>query len=346
MIYVDIEKKFGKFTLKTKFQFDNEIMGLLGASGSGKSLTLKCIAGIEKPDKGRIILNDRVLFDSEKKINISPKDRKIGYLFQDYALFPNMNVYENIKVGIREGENFDKLIIEKLEEMRISHLKDKKINEISGGEKQRVALARLLINKPEIILLDEPFSALDDYLKSKIELEVAEVLRNYKIPTILVSHSREEVYRLCNEICVMSNGKSEDLMNKKELFKNPKTFSSCLISGCKNFSKIEKISENRLRALDWNIELETSDTILEEHKILGIRAHLIELEKSDENSFAVEVERVVEDVFTYIILVRKKDAKNSIRIEVDKHILKKVENRENLFITMRKEDLILMVENN
>lgn len=346
MIYVDIEKKFGKFTLKTKFQFDNEIMGLLGASGSGKSLTLKCIAGIEKPDKGRIILNDRVLFDSEKKINISPKDRKIGYLFQDYALFPNMNVYENIKVGIREGENFDKLIIEKLEEMRISHLKDKKINEISGGEKQRVALARLLINKPEIILLDEPFSALDDYLKSKIELEVSEVLRNYKIPTILVSHSREEVYRLCNEICVMSNGKSEDLMNKKELFKNPKTFSSCLISGCKNFSKIEKISENRLRALDWNVELETSDTILEEHKILGIRAHLIELEKSDENSFAVEVERVVEDVFTYIILVRKKDAKNSIRIEVDKHILKKVENRENLFITMRKEDLILMVENN
>lgn len=346
MIYVDIEKKFGKFTLKTKFQFDNEIMGLLGASGSGKSLTLKCIAGIEKPDKGRIILNYRVLFDSEKKINISPKDRKIGYLFQDYALFPNMNVYENIKVGIREGENFDKLIKEKLEEMRISHLKDKKINEISGGEKQRVALARLLINKPEIILLDEPFSALDDYLKSKIELEVAEVLRNYKIPTILVSHSREEVYRLCNEICVMSNGKSEDLMNKKELFKNPKTFSSCLISGCKNFSKIEKISENRLRALDWNIELETSDTILEEHKILGIRAHLIELEKSDENSFAVEVERVVEDVFTYIILVRKKDAKNSIRIEVDKHILEKVENRENLFITMRKEDLILMVENN
>ena len=346
MIYVDIEKKFGKFTLKTKFQFDNEIMGLLGASGSGKSLTLKCIAGIEKPDKGRIILNDRVLFDSEKKINISPKDRKIGYLFQDYALFSNMNVYENIKVGIREGENFDKLIMEKLEEMRISHLKDKKINEISGGEKQRVALARLLINKPEIILLDEPFSALDDYLKSKIELEVSEVLRNYKIPTILVSHSREEVYRLCNEICVMSNGKSEDLMNKKELFKNPKTFSSCLISGCKNFSKIEKISENRLRALDWNVELETSDTILEEHKILGIRAHLIELEKSDENSFEVEVERVVEDVFTYIILVRKKDAKNSIRIEVDKHILEKVENRENLFITMRKEDLILMVENN
>ena len=238
MIYVDIEKNFGKFNLRTKFEFDNEIMGLLGASGSGKSLTLKCIAGIEKPDKGRIVLNDRVLFDSEKKINISPKDRKIGYLFQDNALFPNMNVYENIKVGIREKEKFDKLIMEKLEEMRISHLKDKKINEISGGEKQRVALARLLINKPEIILLDEPFSALDDYLKWKIELEVSEVLRKYNIPTILVSHSREEVYRLCNEICVMCKGKSEELMQKKELFKNPKTFSCAFYRICKIRKKL------------------------------------------------------------------------------------------------------------
>ena len=324
MIYVDIEKNFGKFNLRSKFEFDNEVMGLLGASGSGKSLTLKCIAGIEKPDKGRIVLNDRVLFDSEKKINISPKDRKIGYLFQDYALFPNMNVYENIKVGIRERENFDKLIMEKLEEMRISYLKDKKINEISGGEKQRVALARLLINKPEIILLDEPFSALDDYLKWKIE-----------------------VYRLCNEICVMSKGKSEELMEKKDLFKNPKTFSSCLISGCKNFSEIEKISENRLRAKDWDVELETSDMILENHKVLGVRAHFIEFIKSEENSFEVEVDKVIEDVFTYIILVRKKGARKSIRVEVIKDIWKNVEHEKNLFITLRKEDLILLeAENN
>ena len=298
-------------------------------------------------NKGRIVLNDRVLFDSEKKINISPKDRKIGYLFQDYALFPNMNVYENIKVGIREKENFDKLIMEKLEEMRISHLKDKKINEISGGEKQRVALARLLINKPEIILLDEPFSALDDYLKWKIELEVSEVLKKYKIPTILVSHSRAEVYRLCKEICVMSKGKSEELMEKKELFKNPKTFSSCLISGCKNFSEIEKISENRLRAKDWDIELETSDMILENHKVLGVRAHFIEFIKSEENSFEVEIDKVIEDVFTFIILVRKKGARKSIRVEVTKDIWKKVEHEKNLFITLRKEDLILLeAENN
>lgn len=257
-----------------------------------------------------------------------------------------MNVYENIKVGIREKENFDKFIIEKLEEMRISHLKDKKIYEISGGEKQRVALARLLINKPEIILLDEPFSALDDYLKWKIELEVGEVLRKYNIPTILVSHSREEVYRLCKEICVMSSGKSEELMQKKELFKNPKTFSSCLISGCKNFSEIERISENRLFAKDWNVELETSDAILENHKLLGIRAHFIEFRKSDKNSFEVEVDKVIEDVFNYIILVRKKGARKSIRVEVTKDIWKKVENEKNLFITLKKEDLILLEEKN
>ena len=237
--------------------------------------------------------------------------------------------------------------MEKLEEMRISHLKDKKINEISGGEKQRVALARLLINKPEIILLDEPFSALDDYLKWKIELEVSEVLKKYKIPTILVSHSRAEVYRLCKEICVMSKGKSEELMEKKELFKNPKTFSSCLISGCKNFSEIEKISDTKLFAKDWDIELETSDMISENHKLLAIRSHFIEFVKSDENSFEVEVDKVVEDVFTYIILVRKKGARKSIRVEVTKDIWKKVEHEKNLFITLRKEDLILLeAENN
>ena len=177
-------------------------------------------------------------------------------------------------------------------------------------------------------------------------MEVSEVLRKYKIPTILVSHSREEVYRLCNKICVMCKGKSEELMKKKELFKNPKTFSSCLISGCKNFSEIEKISENRLIAKDWNVELETNDVILENHKVLGVRAHFIEFVKSEENSFEVEIDKVIEDVFTFIILVRKKGARKSIRVEVTKDVWKKVENENNLFITLRKEDLILLEEKN
>ena len=144
----------------------------------------------------------------------------------------------------------------------------------------------------------------------------------------------------------MSSGKSEELMQKKELFKNPKTFSSCLISGCKNFSEIERISENRLFAKDWNVELETSDAILENHKLLGIRAHFIEFIKSDKNSFEVEVDKVIEDVFNYIILVRKKGARKSIRVEVTKDIWKKVENEKNLFITFKKEDLILLEEKN
>ena len=215
MIYVDIEKNFGKFNLKTKFEFDNEIMGLLGASGSGKSLTLKCIAGIEKPDKGRIVLNDRVLFDSEKKINVSPKDRKIGYLFQDNALFPNMNVYENIKVGIREGENFDKLIMEKLEEMRISHLKDKKINEISGGEKQRVALARLLINKPEIILLDEPTTGLDPTERIRLKNYLSNISKTQII--IISTHIVSDLEYLANKIFIIKSGYIIASGNESEL---------------------------------------------------------------------------------------------------------------------------------
>ena len=144
----------------------------------------------------------------------------------------------------------------------------------------------------------------------------------------------------------MCKVKSEELMKKKELFKNPKTFSSCLISGCKNFSEIEKISENRLIAKDWNVELETNDVILENHKVLGVRAHFIEFVKSEENSFEVEIDKVIEDVFTFIILVRKKGARKSIRVEVTKDIWEKVERQEHIYITLKKEDLILLEEKN
>ena len=177
MLEVDIKKNFGNFKLDAKFTNEEGILGILGASGSGKSLTLKAIAGIIKPDYGKIILNGRILFDKEKKINIPTKDRKVGYLFQDYALFPNMTVYENIKTGLREKSgNYDEIINKKLEELHIGHIKDKRPDLISGGEKQRTALARILVNEPEILLLDEPYSAIDGYLRWSIELEVRKII--------------------------------------------------------------------------------------------------------------------------------------------------------------------------
>lgn len=343
MIYVDIEKKLGKFLLKTKFSCSSNIMGLLGASGSGKSLTLKCIAGIEKPDKGKIILNGRVLFDSEKNINIAPKNREVGYMFQNYALFPNMNVYENVLVGIRDKKiDKEKIILEKLDSLKILHLKDKKIFEISGGEAQRVALCRILVNQPKIILLDEPFSALDDFLKWKIELEVLSILEKYKIPSILVSHSREEVYRLCKDICVMNKGKSEEILEKKELFKNPKTFAASLISGCKNFSKIKKISQNKVKALDFGIVLDVLN-FKDSYDMVAIRSHFVQISNDSKDGFEVYIDRVIEDIFSYIVMVRfKAKEDSSLRIDIDKEKWENINQNEKLYVRLEKEHLILL----
>ena len=189
-LYVDIEKRLGVFRLQSKFEVADETLALLGASGCGKSVTLKCIAGIMTPDRGRIVLNGRVLFDSEKKIALTPQQRRVGYLFQQYALFPNMTVEQNILCGIRAGSRSEKrsLAAEKLRMFRLEGLEKKYPAQLSGGQQQRVALARILCSEPQAILLDEPFSALDSYLKWNLELELSDLLAGFHGPILWVSH--------------------------------------------------------------------------------------------------------------------------------------------------------------
>ena len=205
-IYVDIKKSFGNFKLNIQFEAGDEIFALLGASGCGKSITLKCIAGIEKPDEGQIILDGVTLFDSNKKINLSPQKRKTGLLFQNYALFPNMTVEENIGVAIKNSKSSKENIINTYINMFHLHGLEKHFpHQLSGGQQQRVALARILASEPNILMLDEPFSALDSYLKWQLEQEMSNILNNYKGTTLFVSHNRDEVYRLCDKICVIQN---------------------------------------------------------------------------------------------------------------------------------------------
>ena len=168
MLQVRIKKKLGNFLLDVDFSMDGGIFAILGASGCGKSMTLKCIAGIERPDEGRIVLNDRVLFDSAKRINLPPQKRKVGYMFQDYALFPTMNVVQNIQAGM--GRKPDpKKVREYITGFQLGGLEHHMPDQLSGGQKQRVAMARMLAAEPEVLLLDEPFAALDSYLKWKME---------------------------------------------------------------------------------------------------------------------------------------------------------------------------------
>lgn len=199
MLEVQIYKKLAEFDLDVSFQVDDNILGLMGASGSGKSMTLKCIAGIETPDQGRIVLNNRVLFDSEKKINVPIQKRNVGYMFQSYALFPNMNVYENISVGLRtrKVKDVDIVVQKVMQQFRVFELASRYPKQLSGGQRQRVALARLMAYEPDVLLLDEPFSALDEDLKEDLLQELKSELQISK-PVIFVSHDKEEVNYLCD----------------------------------------------------------------------------------------------------------------------------------------------------
>ena len=199
MLEVQIYKKLAEFDLDVSFQVNDNILGLMGASGSGKSMTLKCIAGIETPDHGRIVLNNRVLFDSEKKINVLIQKRNVGYMFQSYALFPNMNVYENISVGLkaRKVKDVDIVVQKVMQQFRIRELASRYPKQLSGGQRQRVALARLIAYEPDLLLLDEPFSALDEDLKEDLLSELKSELQISK-PVIFVSHNKEEVNELCD----------------------------------------------------------------------------------------------------------------------------------------------------
>lgn len=210
MLQIDIYKKLKEFDLNISFTHEGRCIGIMGGSGCGKSMTLKCIAGIETPDKGRIILNDEVVFDSEKKINLKIQKRNVGYMFQNYALFDNMSVKNNIISGLKAHKLCKDEIKDKTEEMlkifRLEKLAERFPRQLSGGQKQRTALARMIAANPDVYLLDEPFSALDSNLKDELIEEMKEILSFYNKPAILVSHDITEINRLCNKKYIMEKG--------------------------------------------------------------------------------------------------------------------------------------------
>ena len=318
---VHIYKELDDFTLNVQFDTEREFMALLGASGCGKSMTLKCIAGLEEPDRGQIILNDRVLFDSDKRINKSPQIRRVGYLFQNYALFPNMTVRHNLYAAVQRlpQERRKAAVDEKMRAFRLEGLDDLYPRQLSGGQQQRVALARVLLNEPECLLLDEPFSALDSYLKWQTELELAELLRPYEGDVILVSHDRDEVYRLCETVCVLSDGKSEEKRRVRDLMAAPGTVSAALISGCKNFSRVKRIDATHVKCLNWGVTLETSQEVGSVCSYAGVRAHSFHIAKSGEpNRFDARVIRVIEDTFSTILMLAPEGGNAMIRMELPK----------------------------
>lgn len=273
---VKIRKKLGDFTLDVAFESSGGILGLLGASGAGKSMTLRCIAGIERPDSGLIVLDGVTLFDSERGICLPPQQRRVGYLFQNYALFPNMTVRQNILCGLRrEKEPRRKQLFEDtVKLLRLEGLEERKPSALSGGEAQRVALARMLVSGPELLLLDEPFSALDSHLRLRLELELKELLQGYGKQVILVTHSRDEAYRMCGDLGVLSGGRVIAMKPTKELFADPGTVEAARITGCKNIVPAVRSGEFEVTVPDWGeARLQTKQPVGNGLKAIGIRAH-------------------------------------------------------------------------
>lgn len=284
-------------------------------------MTLKCIAGIETPDSGKIVLNGRVLFDSAKNINLTPQERRTGYLFQNYALFPHLTVAENIAIGVVSNNGKKQSIVEeKIAAFYLDGLADRYPLQLSGGQQQRVALARIFASSPEIIMLDEPFSALDSHLKWQVERETMKLLVGYNRPIILVSHSRDEVYRICDKTAVMAAGKLECLGNKQDLFANPQTLAASKLTGCKNHSRAKKINDYKIEAIDWKIVLTTDQVVPDDIKYIGIRAHFISLckDNNSNNTFAPQILEVIEDTFDMIVVVRTPNGTTDIIWELRK----------------------------
>lgn len=347
-LYMDITKNFGDFRLSSSLELGNDTLGILGASGCGKSLTLKCIAGIITPDSGTIVLNDKILFDSKKKVNLPPQKRKVGYLFQNYALFPHMSVAQNIGIGVQKPSTLKKQVIAStIKTFALSGLENHYPDQLSGGQQQRVALARIFASEPDILMLDEPFSALDTSLRWQLELEMAQLLKHFAGPTLFVSHNRDEVYHLCNHIALMDAGQIMEIGTQDDLLTHPTTLSAALLLGCKNISPAIKLSDHTLKALNWDLTLYSSEPIPDQLKYVGIESHALKLTKDQDapNTLLGKVVQVIgstNSVRMGLQPTNKMTCSNLLYIEMEKENWNNLKTKALLSVSIPPHQLLLL----
>lgn len=236
----NLSKNFGALSVLKNINLnveDEEFVALLGQSGSGKSTLLRIIAGFESPDQGSISLSDKVITDASKFVK--PEDREVGVIFQDYALFPHLSVKKNIAFGVKDAKKQRQRIDDLLETFELQEQADKKPNAISGGQQQRVAIARALAVNPKLLLLDEPFSNLDQALKSKIRLEIRKIQKTFKIPMILVTHDPDDALELADKVAVLEAGEIVQFDTPEAIYFNPKNkYVASLFGPCSEFEGI------------------------------------------------------------------------------------------------------------
>ncbi len=312
-VSIDIEKNLKGFQLRVRIKSNAPTMGILGASGSGKSMTLRCIAGIETPDAGHIEVNGRTLFDSDRKINQKPQERRVGYLFQNYALFPAMTVEQNLACGCRGSR---REALEKAAEFvaryQLAGLEKLYPAQLSGGQQQRAALARMMMSEPDMILLDEPFSAQDGYLKDIVQRDMQNFLRSYEGDMMLVTHNRDEAFKFCEQLTLLKNGKTLNSGDTREIFENPGSVEAARLTGCKNFSRAERLDEHHVFARDWGLRLCTKERVGEDISAVAVRGHWLRTaSQPGKNTMPVERVEYIENTFEHQFLIKNRDVKDA-----------------------------------
>jgi molybdate transport system ATP-binding protein len=308
MLEVHVKRKLAGFTLDVNFSVNQETLAILGPSGSGKTMTLQCIAGLIRPDEGYIKINDVVLLDSANKVNLPAKMRKVGFVFQNFALFPHLTVNQNIAYGIRhlKEKDINSRVSELLEKMNIQALRDRFPRQLSAGQQQRVAVARALAPEPELLLLDEPFSALDSLVKERLQLELQALQRSYSGNILFVTHDLAEGYKLSSRIAVFESGHIVQHDQKEKVITCPANHVVARLVGFKNLMEGSVTEINKSNALIRVPELgnylravipSNTNLVINQRVTIGIRPEYIHLKECQgENTFLCTVDRVVEGV--------------------------------------------------
>ena len=343
---VDIMKNMGEFRLDAQLEAgEGGALALLGASGSGKSTVLRCIAGLIAPDEGRIMMDGEPLFDSSRHINIPPQRRKIGVLTQGYSLFPHMSVRKNVAAAIERRADRERLTEDTLRRFRLADAADRMPRQLSELERQRTALARLWASRPSAVLLDEPLSALDSFVKFQLEQELSDFISSFEGPVIWGSHDCGEVYRNCPLVCVIENGLSQEIISAERLLSHPGTEGAARLSGCKNIVGAAP-RHNAIFIPEWGVTLRPAYPIPPLLRRVGIRAHQVRLsEPALVNTFAATVERVIEDVSSTIVLLRPTGASSDaplLRMEIDRNTWRTTPDQRHVNVSIGPQDLLLL----
>jgi len=318
MLDINIEKRLGDFSLRARFVIGAEILVLFGASGVGKTITLNCIAGLATPASGTIRLGERVLFDSATRVNVPPRARHIGYVFQNYALFPHLTVRENIAFGLRGKA--PARTDEMLELVGLTTLAHRYPAQLSGGQQQRVALARALAPQPALLLLDEPFSALDAPTRMQLRGELLNLQRTLKIPTVFVTHDLGEAYFLADKLAVMADGKILQMAEPGTILRQPGCLPVARAMGVKNIlpGTIEACDETGCRVRIGAVRIDTPPypmqvgtpvhVCLRAERIMLLRPERAKL-STNENLLSGEIVHVMSDEMTATLFFRASKAR-------------------------------------